>query len=86
MIYSTLGNTNIKVSKICLGTMTFGEQNSENDAHDQLSYALDNGVNFIDTAEMYPVPPKRETQGLTEKYIGTWIKKNKCRDQSKSYS
>ena len=75
MIYSTLGNTNIKVSKICLGTMTFGEQNSENDAHDQLSYALDNGVNFIDTAEMYPVPPKRETQGLTEKYIGTWIKK-----------
>lgn len=81
MIYSTLGNTNIKVSKICLGTMTFGEQNSENDAHDQLSYALDNGVNFIDTAEMYPVPPKQETQGLTEKYIGTWIKKNKCRDK-----
>ena len=81
MIYSTLGNTNIKVSKICLGTMTFGEQNSENDAHDQLSYALDNGVNFIDTAEMYPVPPKQETQGLTEKYIGTWIKKNRCRDK-----
>jgi len=81
MIYSHLGNTNIKVSKICLGTMTFGEQNSENDAHEQLSYSLDNGVNFIDTAEMYPVPPKVETQGLTEKYIGTWLKKNKCRNK-----
>lgn len=81
MIYSILGNTNIKVSKICLGTMTFGEQNTENDAHEQLNYALDNGVNFIDTAEMYPVPPKQETQGLTEKYIGSWIKKNKCRDK-----
>ena len=56
---NNLGNTQIKVSEICLGTMTWGQQNSEKDAHDQLSYATDNGINFIDTAEMYSVPPKR---------------------------
>jgi aryl-alcohol dehydrogenase-like predicted oxidoreductase len=70
MIYSKLGHTDIEVSKICLGTMTFGEQNTESEAHDQLNFSLENGVNFIDTAEMYPVPPNAKTQGLTEKYIG----------------
>tara|TARA_B100000900_G_scaffold103151_2_gene85492 strand:- start:279 stop:1322 length:1044 start_codon:yes stop_codon:yes gene_type:complete len=81
MIYSKLGHTDIEVSKICLGTMTFGEQNTENEAHEQLDFALENGVNFIDTAEMYPVPPKQKTQGLTEKYIGSWLNKTKKRDK-----
>ena len=80
MKYKKLGNTNLSVSQICLGTMTFGEQNSEKESHEQLSYSLENGVNFIDTAEMYAIPPKEETQGLTEKYIGTWIEKYKKRD------
>ena len=71
---NNLGRTDIMVSEICLGTMTWGQQNSEKDAHNQLSYAMDNGINFIDTAEMYSVPPKQETYGLTEKYIGTWLK------------
>ena len=62
------------VSEICLGTMTWGQQNSEKEAHDQLSFAIERGINFIDTAEMYSVPPKEETYGLTEKYIGTWLK------------
>ena len=81
MIYSKLGHTDIEVSKICLGTMTFGEQNTEAEAHAQLDFALDNGVNFIDTAEMYPVPPKQKTQGLTEKFIGSWLNKTKKRDK-----
>ncbi|RME93497.1 MAG: NADP(H)-dependent aldo-keto reductase [Candidatus Hydrogenedentota bacterium] len=81
MIYSRLGHTDVKVSKICLGTMTFGEQNSEKDAHEQLDYALDSGINFIDTAELYAIPPRKETQGLTEKYIGTWIKSRGKRDK-----
>ncbi|MAR77328.1 MAG: NADP(H)-dependent aldo-keto reductase [Gammaproteobacteria bacterium] len=76
MKYRKLGNTDLDVSVICLGTMSFGEQNSEKDAHEQLSFAADHGVNFLDTAEMYAIPPKEETQGLTEKYIGTWIEKN----------
>ncbi len=75
MKYTTLSNTNIKVSKICLGTMTFGEQNTEKEGHQQLDFALDNGVNFIDTAEMYSVPGRKETQGSTEKIIGSWIAK-----------
>ena len=73
MRYSQLGETDLKVSKICLGTMTWGEQNTEVEAHQQLDYALDQGVNFIDTAEMYPVPPRGETQGRTEAYIGSWL-------------
>ncbi|MEZ4939097.1 MAG: aldo/keto reductase, partial [Crocinitomicaceae bacterium] len=81
MKYDKLGNTDIKVSKICLGTMTFGEQNTESEAHEQLNYAVEQGVNFIDTAEMYAVPGREETQGLTEKYIGTWLKDRKDRDQ-----
>ncbi|MCF6350532.1 MAG: aldo/keto reductase [Flavobacteriaceae bacterium] len=75
MKYTNLPNTNIKVSKICLGTMTFGEQNTEKEGHQQLDFALDKGVNFIDTAEMYSVPGRKETQGSTEKIIGTWIAK-----------
>ncbi|MCF6224232.1 MAG: aldo/keto reductase [Flavobacteriaceae bacterium] len=77
MKYTTLPNTDIKASKICLGTMTFGEQNTEADAHEQLNYAVSQGVNFIDTAELYSVPGRVETQGLTEKYIGTWLKEQK---------
>ena len=80
MKYKNLGNTELRVSQICLGTMTFGEQNTEKQAHDQLSFSIDHGINFIDTAEMYAIPPKEETQGLTEKYIGSWIEKYKKRD------
>lgn len=80
MEYNKLGNTDIKVSQICLGTMTYGEQNTERDAHEQLDYALNRGVNFIDTAEMYAIPAKPETYGLTEKYIGSWISSRKNRD------
>lgn len=76
----TLGQTGIEVSKICLGTMTWGEQNTESEAHEQLDYALANGVNFIDTAEMYPVPPCKETYATTERYIGSWIKARGRRD------
>lgn len=80
MEYSSLGNTDLKVSKICLGSMTWGEQNSEVEAHQQISCALDEGVNFLDAAEMYPVPPRPETQGLTESYIGSWLQKTGGRD------
>lgn len=71
----TLGRTGIEVSVIGLGTMTFGEQNTEADAHGQLDLALDHGVNLVDVAEMYPVPPRAETQGRTEAYVGTWLKR-----------
>jgi aryl-alcohol dehydrogenase-like predicted oxidoreductase len=81
MKYSSLGNTDLNVSRICLGTMTYGEQNTEAEAHEQLDYAIEQGVNFIDTAEMYSVPPKAETYGLTETYIGTWLKKRQDRDK-----
>jgi len=80
MEYSKLGSSDLNVSKLCLGTMTFGEQNSEADAHAQLDMAVAHGVNFIDTAEMYPVAPRAETQGSTERYIGTWLK-HQPRDQ-----
>jgi aryl-alcohol dehydrogenase-like predicted oxidoreductase len=79
MEYRTLGRSSLKVSAICLGSMTWGEQNSEADAHRQLDYAADHGVNFIDTAEMYPIPVKAATQGRTESFIGSWLKKNKNR-------
>lgn len=75
MKYHKLGNTDIDVSVICLGTMTFGEQNSEQDAFQQLDYAVSKGVNFIDTAELYSIPPKAASYGLTETYIGNWLKK-----------
>lgn len=71
-----LGTSDLNVSKICLGTMTFGEQNTEAEAHSQLDYALERGINFIDTAELYPVMPKAETYSRTESIIGTWIKKS----------
>ena len=68
-----LGMTDLRVSELCLGTMTFGEQNTEAEAHQQLDMAIAHGVNFIDTAEMYPVPPRGETQGRTEMYVGSWL-------------
>lgn len=74
MKYNQLGNTNLLVSEIALGTMTFGQQNTLSEACEQLDYALAQGVNFIDTAEMYPVPGKAETQGRTEEYVGEWLK------------
>lgn len=80
MIYTNIPNTAIKVSKICLGTMTFGQQNSEDEGHEQLDYARSQGVNFIDTAEMYSVPGSKETQGSTERIIGTWLKNQKRDD------
>lgn len=70
-----------EVSKICLGTMTWGQQNTEAEAHEQISYALDRGINMLDAAEMYPVPPRAKTQGRTEEYIGTWFKKTGLRDK-----
>lgn len=76
-----LGRTDIFVSKICLGTMTFGEQNTEAEGHQQLDLAIDRGVNFIDTAELYPIPPKAETQGRTERIIGNWMKARGNRDK-----
>ncbi len=76
MKHTTLPNTDIKISKICLGTMTFGQQNTEAEGHAQMDYALEKGVNFFDTAEMYSVPGRKETYGSTEKIIGTWFKKS----------
>lgn len=81
MKYRPLGRTGIDVSLIGLGTMTWGEQNTEAEAFEQLDYALEQGVNLIDAAEMYPVPPRQETQGLTETYIGRWLQARGCRDQ-----
>jgi aryl-alcohol dehydrogenase-like predicted oxidoreductase len=73
MKYLTLPSTALKVSEVCLGTMTWGEQNTEAQAHEQLDYAVEQGINFIDTAEMYPVPPNAATQGRTEAYLGSWL-------------
>jgi len=81
MEYRNLGNTNLKVSFICLGTMTWGEQNTEDDGFSQMDFALDHGVNFFDTAELYSVPPRKETWGSTEKIIGNWLESRKCRDK-----
>ena len=75
MQYTVLGRSDIKVSRVCLGTMTFGTQNSEADAHRQLDFALAHGINFIDTAEMYSVPPSAESYGRAERYIGNWLKR-----------
>src|ERR1700747_1014805 len=73
MKYRTLPGTQLNVSEVCLGTMTWGEQNSEDEAHAQLDYAVAQGINVIDTAEMYPVPPNATTQGRTETFIGNWL-------------
>lgn len=76
-----LGRSDLQVSTICLGTMTFGEQNTESEAHEQLDYALERGINFIDAAEMYPVMPRAATQGATERMIGSWFKASGRRNE-----
>ncbi|MBL8672333.1 MAG: aldo/keto reductase, partial [Alphaproteobacteria bacterium] len=81
MLYRSLGATNVKVSVICLGTMTWGKQNTEAEGHAQLDFALDRGVNFIDAAEMYPIPATKETYAQTEAIIGRWLKARKVRDK-----
>ena len=81
MKYTTLPNTNIKVSKLCLGTMTWGNQNTESEGHEQMDYALEQGINFLDTAELYPVPATAETSGRTSEIIGSWFKKTGNRDK-----
>ena len=77
MKLNALGSSGLRVSEICLGTMTWGEQNSEAEGHAQIEWALGRGINFIDTAEMYPVPPAQKTQGTTEKILGSWLGRNK---------
>jgi aryl-alcohol dehydrogenase-like predicted oxidoreductase len=79
--YRPLGRTDLRVSAICLGTMTWGQQNTEADGHAQMDMALDRGINFFDTAEMYSIPPRAETQGSTERIIGTWFKSRGTRDR-----
>ena len=81
MNYKKLGDADLKVSTICLGTMTWGEQNNQKEAFDQMNYALDSGINFFDTAEIYPSPCFEKTYGSTEKIIGNWFKEKKTRDQ-----
>jgi len=81
MDYTVLPNTDIKVSKVCLGTMTWGNQNTQKDGFSQMDFATDQGVNFFDTAELYPVPATKETQGRTSRIIGNWLKKRGTRDK-----
>lgn len=81
MQYRQLGRTDVRVSSVCLGTMTWGEQNTEAEGHAQMDLARDRGINFLDTAEMYAVPPRPETQGNTERIIGTWLKARGGRDK-----
>ena len=81
MKYNKLGNTDIEVSLICLGTMTWGEQNSQLEAFEQMNYSFEKGINFFDTAELYSVPPRKDTFGLTEEIIGNWLVERKCRDK-----
>jgi aryl-alcohol dehydrogenase-like predicted oxidoreductase len=81
MQYRPLGRTGLNVSAICLGTMTWGQQNTEAEGHAQMDYALDHGINFFDTAELYSIPPKPETQGSTERIIGSWFKSRGTRDK-----
>ena len=80
MKYTILPNTSLKISKLCIGTMTWGQQNTEAEAHEQLDFAIEKGINFIDCAEMYPVPANPDTQGRTETYIGNWLTKKKNRE------
>ena len=81
MKYTNLPNTNVKVSKLCLGTMTFGNQNTKAEGHAQMDYAFENGINFFDTAELYPVPATAETSGRTSEIVGTWLKNTGNRDK-----
>ena len=82
MDYRELGRTGVKVSALCLGTMTFGQQNSEAEGHAQLDYARQRGINFLDASEVYPIPPKPETQGRTEAIVGTWLAARGSRDKT----
>ena len=81
MNYRKLGNTDLDVSTICLGTMTWGEQNTQEEGFEQMDYAIDQGINFFDTAELYAIPPKKETYGKTEEIIGNWFEKRKNREK-----
>ncbi len=81
MKYARLGSSGLQVSKVCLGSMTWGEQNTQEDANQQIDYALEQGVNFIDTAELYSVPPRPETQGDTERVLGNWLSKHPVKRQ-----
>jgi len=81
MNFKKLGNTDLKVSTICLGTMTWGEQNTQKEAFEQMNYSLDSGINFFDAAEIYPSPCRKETYGDTEKIIGNWFHQEKKRDK-----
>ncbi|MFL5022931.1 MAG: aldo/keto reductase [Microvirga sp.] len=81
MEYRRLGRTDLNVSLLCLGTMTWGQQNTEADGHAQMDYALEQGINFFDTAELYSIPPRPETQGSTERIIGSWFKARGSRDK-----
>src|SRR5690606_30823773 len=81
MKYNTIPHTDLQVSEYCLGTMTFGEQTPEDEAHKQLDYAIEQGINFVDTAEMYSFPGRAETQGSTERFIGNWLTKTKNRNR-----
>ena len=81
MNFKKLGNTDLKVSTICLGTMTWGEQNTQEEGFEQMDYALEKGVNFFDAAEMYPSPCRKQTYGETEKVIGNWLSERKNRDK-----
>ena len=81
MKFKKLGSTDLDVSLICLGTMTWGEQNSQKDAFEQMDYSFNKGVNFFDTAEMYAIPPKEKTFGKTETIIGNWFKERNNREK-----
>ena len=80
LVYNKLGSSDLSVSNICIGTMTFGEQTNIDEAFKILDFAYENGINFIDTAEMYPIYPKSGTQGLSEKIIGDWMEQKKIRE------
>ena len=84
MKFKKLGNTNLDVSLICLGTMTYGEQNTQEEGFEQMDYAVENGINFFDTSELYAIPPKEKTYGKTEELIGNWFQKRNNR--KKNYS
>ena len=81
MNYRKLGTTDLEVSVICLGTMTWGEQNSQKEAFDQMNYSIERGINFFDTAELYPIMPLKATYGKTEEIIGNWLKEKKKREK-----
>ena len=81
MKFKKLGNTDLDVSLICLGTMTYGEQNTQDQGFEQMDYAVETGINFFDTAELYAIPPKEKTYGKTEEIIGNWFKEKKNRNK-----